>query len=84
MRLAGPRRETGPVVADRRPPRADSHPGQGRFSLGAFVRDVRAHMTEREGQLRQALGLDDPTSDESVDPATARSLLDDLAGWRAR
>lgn len=41
-------------------------------------------MAEREAQLRQALGLDDPDADGPVDPTEAAALLDDPAGWRAR
>jgi hypothetical protein len=54
------------------------------FSLGAFLRGVRTHMAEREAQLRQALGLDDPDADGPIDPTEAAALLDDPAGWRAR
>ena len=51
---------------------------------GAVVADIRAGMTEREEQLRLALGLDSPPSGTRLDPQATRDLLDDPAGWRAR
>ncbi len=49
-----------------------------------FLDDLRAGMTEREEQLRTALGLDEPAPGTRLDPEATRKLLDDPARWRAR
>ncbi len=49
-----------------------------------LLADIRAGMVEREEQLRRAIGLDEPAPGTATDPAAARELLDDPAGWRAR
>lgn len=47
---------------------------------------VREGMTEREAELRLALGLDTPALPPGarLDPEKVRELLRDPAGWRAR
>lgn len=45
---------------------------------------VRAGMREREGELRQALGLDEQPPGTHLDPQAVRDLLDDPARPRAR
>ncbi len=48
-----------------------------------FVAEVRAGMAEREGQLREALGLD-PAGANPMPADDARALVDDPAGPRSR
>ena len=62
--------------------------GDGLRELAAAVREG---MTEREGELRLALGIDTDTDSmgeaestgRRLDPASARALLDDPTGPRA-
>ncbi|MEO7071021.1 MAG: hypothetical protein ABI131_11080 [Nostocoides sp.] len=44
-----------------------------------FLADVRAGMAERDGQLREALGLDHPGA-EPMTPSAARAVIDDPTG----
>ena len=43
-----------------------------------FVSDVRAGMAEREGQLREALGID-PAGPDPMTAEAARAVIDDPA-----
>ncbi|HEX2705744.1 MAG TPA: hypothetical protein VHM65_08290 [Candidatus Lustribacter sp.] len=54
--------------------------------LGELARVVRDGMTEREAELRAALGLDTGLSEGhgELDAAAARRLLQDPTGPRAR
>ena len=56
----------------------------GAAELAELVAAVRHGMTEREGELRVALGLDVPPPGVKLDPQATRALLDDPARWRAR
>jgi hypothetical protein len=58
--------------------------GEGLRELAAAVRDG---MAEREAELREALGIDVATPEAPaapLDPRSARDLLDDPTGFRAR
>jgi hypothetical protein len=58
--------------------------GDGLRELAAAVREG---MAEREGELRTALGIDTDTASDSaqrLDAQTARDLLEDPTGFRAR
>ncbi len=44
-----------------------------------FVSDVRAGMAEREGQLREALGMD-PAGADPMSAEAARTVIDDPTG----
>ncbi|MGV1008584.1 MAG: hypothetical protein ACOYBY_08245 [Dermatophilaceae bacterium] len=55
----------------------------GAAELAELAAVVRHGMSEREGELRVALGLDAPPGGAQVDPRTTRALLDDPARWRA-
>lgn len=52
--------------------------------FGELAAAVRHGMTEREGELRVALGLDVPPAGTRLDPEAVRTLLDDPAGPSAR
>lgn len=63
---------------------------EGMASFGDGLRElaeaVREGMAEREAELRLALGIDAGTADDAsrLDAASARALLDDPTGPRAR
>lgn len=52
--------------------------------VAELVAAVRHGMTEREGELRVALGLDVPPPGTRIDPTAVRALLDDPAGPSSR
>jgi hypothetical protein len=52
--------------------------------LGELLSAVRHGMTEREGELRVALGLDVPPPGTRLDQDAVRKLLDDPAGPSGR
>ncbi len=56
----------------------------GAADLAELGAAIRHGMTEREGELRVALGLDVPPPGAKLDPQATRALLDDPARWRAR
>ncbi len=51
----------------------------GAAELAELAAVVRHGMTEREGELRVALGLDVPPAGARLDPRATRALLDDPA-----
>lgn len=56
---------------------------RSRAQVSGFWADVHAGMTEREDQLRVALGLDAAAAGARLDPKATHDLLDDPARWRA-